>query len=117
MTAKSYKDLDIWNKGIEIVESIYSLTMNFPSEEKFGLVAQMRRASSSVPSNIAEGFRRKYNTEFAQFLYIALGSCAELETQIIISGRLNFLSDQNKDALLEEIDHLGRMIRNFIKKL
>jgi len=112
-----YKDLDVWKKGVEIVELIYKNTKDFPDEEKFGLIAQMRRAAVSIPSNIAEGFRRRYNKEFKQFLHIALGSCAELETQIIISKKLEYINEEFKNTILTNTDHLGRMLTNFIKKL
>jgi len=81
---KNFQDLRIWQKGIEVVKDIYILTKKFPKEELYGLTSQMRRSAVSIPSNIAEGFRRYHNKEYKQFLYIALGSCAELETQIII---------------------------------
>lgn len=77
----------------------------------------MRRAAISVPSNIAEGFNRFYNKEYRQFLYIAIGSCAELETQIEIAFELKYLSEASKNELLETIDHESRMLRNLIKKL
>jgi len=80
-----YKDLRIWQSGIDLVKKIYSATKGFPEEEKFGLTSQMRRAAVSVPSNIAEGFKRQHKKEFKQFLNICLGSLAEVETQLIIS--------------------------------
>ena len=112
-----YKNIELWQKGIEIVKIIYENTKNFPSEEKFGLAMQMQRAAVSIPSNIAEGFRRRYNKEFKQFLHIALGSSAELETQIIISKELGYINEEGKKALFELTDHLGRMLTNFIKRL
>ena len=112
-----YKDLDVWKKGIDIVKAVYKNTKDFPSEEKFGLAMQMQRAAVSIPSNIAEGFRRNYHKEFKQFLHIALGSCAELETQIIISKELSYLAEEHNSFLLGQIDHLGRMLTNFIKRL
>ena len=75
-----HKDLDIWKKGMEIVNRVYTVTADYPKEEIYGLTAQMRRAAISIPSNIAEGFMRQHNKEYKQFLYVALGSCAELET-------------------------------------
>ncbi|GAF73329.1 unnamed protein product, partial [marine sediment metagenome] len=76
---KNFQDLRIWQKGIEVLKDIYILTKKFPKEELYGLTSQMRRSAVSIPSNIAEGFRRYHNKEYKQFLYIALGSCAELE--------------------------------------
>ena len=77
---KSFKDLKIWQKGIEIVSDTYILTKKFPKEELFSLTSQLRRSAISIPSNIAEGFKRFHNKEYKQFLFITLGSCAELET-------------------------------------
>jgi len=77
---KSFKDLRIWQKGMEIVTDIYTLTKKFPKEELFSLTSQLRRSAISIPSNIAEGFKRFHNKEYKQFLFITLGSCAELET-------------------------------------
>ena len=76
----SFKDLRIWQKGMEIVTDIYTLTKKFPKEELFSLTSQLRRSAISIPSNIAEGFKRFHNKEYKQFLFITLGSCAELET-------------------------------------
>ena len=113
--AKSYRDLDIWKNGIEIVSDIYDVTKKFPKDEMFGLVVQMRRSAVSIPSNIAEGFARQYNREYKQFLYVALGSCSELETQIIVGSKQCYCSKEIKDKLLEQLDHESRMIMNMIK--
>ncbi len=104
--AQGYKDLIVWQKSIELVKEIYRVTGNFPTSEQFGLTSQMRRAAVSIPSNIAEGSRRKGKKEFAQFISIAYGSASELETQLIIARQLTFLSsaDFSKvNSLLEEI--------------
>ena len=87
---KDHKDLDVWKQSIVLVEDIYALTKNFPSDEKYGLSSQIKRAVVSVPSNIAEGAGRKGDKEFIQFLYIAMGSLSELETQLILANRLQF---------------------------
>ena len=117
MKVKSYKDLDVWKKGIDIVDAIYSITDKFPDGEKYGLVAQMRRASVSIPSNIAEGFMRQHPKEFLQFLYIALSSCAELETQALIASRRSYITAQVLLSIQEMIDHESRMLMNLIKSL
>ncbi|OGX13314.1 MAG: four helix bundle protein [Omnitrophica bacterium RIFOXYB12_FULL_50_7] len=96
---------------------IYQKTSAFPREEIYGLVAQMRRAAVSIPSNIAEGYRRRHAKEFQQFLNIALGSLGELETQIIVSSELNYFANENKSFLLEEVDHLTRMVISLNKKV
>jgi len=99
---KNFQDLRIWQIGIEVVKDIYILTKKFPKEELYGLTSQMRRSAVSIPSNIAEGFRRYYNKKYKQFLYIALGSCAELETQIIIANELDYISETDKTELIEK---------------
>jgi len=114
---KNFQDLRIWQKGIEVVKDIYILTKKFPKEELYGLTSQMRRSAVSIPSNIAEGFRRYHNKEYKQFLYIAMGSCAELETQIIITYELDYLGDTNKMEIIEKLKYICRMINQLIKKL
>ena len=114
---RTYRDLDIWNAGIELVKDTYKLTEKFPKQETYGLVSQMRRSAISIPSNIAEGFRRYHNKEYRQFLYISLGSCAEMETQISIAKELQYVEKDKETVLLEKLDHLCRMISNLIKKL
>jgi len=86
---RSFRDLDVWRLGLELVEVIYRCTATFPKSETFGLAAQMRRAAVSIPSNIAEGQARKSTKEFLQFISIALGSLAELDTQLELTVRLN----------------------------
>jgi len=105
-SSKSYKDLTVWQKAIDLVAEIYNLTDQFPKSEVYGLAAQMQRAAVTIPSNIAEGQKRNYSKEFLQFLYISYSSGAELETQIEICKRLNKLRvlDYNKaESLLEEV--------------
>jgi four helix bundle protein len=114
---KNFQDLRIWQKGIEVVKDIYILTKKFPKEELYGLTSQMRRSAVSIPSNIAEGFRRYHNKEYKQFLYIAMGSCAELETQIIIAHELDYLNDTDKIEIIEKLTYICRMINQLIKKL
>jgi len=114
---KSFKDLKIWQKGIEIVSDTYILTKKFPKEELFSLTSQLRRSAISIPSNIAEGFKRFHNKEYKQFLFIALGSCAELETQIIIAKELKYINENEEAKLVEKLDHVCRMTSNLIKKL
>lgn len=108
-----HKRLDVWQMSIEFVTDIYQFVRQFPNEEKYGLSDQLRRASVSIPSNIAEGAARQSNKEFLQFLYIALGSCAEVETQLVIARNLNFGDTQN---LVEKNDRIKRMILGLIKK-
>ena len=114
---KNFQDLRIWQKGIEVVKDIYILTKQLPREELYGLTSQMRRSAVSIPSNIAEGFRRYHNKEYKQFLYISLGSCAELETQIIIANELDYINNTDKTEVIEKIKYICRMINKLIKKL
>lgn len=117
MKVKSYKELNVWKKGLDIVDKIYKLTGKFPTQERYGLVVQLQRSGVSIPSNIAEGFVRHYSKEYTQFLYIALGSCAELETQLIISNRRSYITQKELEELQEDIDHESRMLMNLIKSL
>ena len=114
---ENFRDLDVWKKGVEIAKDVYRITNGFSKREFYGLTSQMRRCSISVPSNVAEGFNRFHNKEYKQFLFVALGSCAELETQIEIATELKYLDEQKKISLLEKLDHESRMLRNLIKKL
>lgn len=98
---KSYRDLIVWQKGMQLVMEVYFLTKKFPQSELCGLANQMKRAAVSIPSNIAEGFARKHRQEYTQFLRVAYASAAELDTQIEISERLKFVSgkDVNKASV------------------
>ena len=113
----THKDLDVWKKSIEFVTSLYNITREYPREELFGLVSQMRRAAVSIPSNIAEGACRKGKIEFKHFLYVALASGAELETQIIILGNLNYIQKDKQTKTLEELNTISKMIQGLIKSL
>ncbi len=113
-SVKTHKDLDIWKLGIEFVEKIYKTTANFPKEEIYGLTSQLRRAAISFPSNIAEGAARHSKKEFIHFLYISLGSLSEIETQLILASKLNYIKETR---LLQEVEVLRKMTLNFIKYL
>jgi len=112
---KTHKDLDAWRKSIELVERIYSITKQFPQEELYGLTSQLRRAAVSVPSNIAEGAARSSTKEFIQFLHVALGSVSEVETQVIIAQRLDYVDDVN--SIEEQIEAVRRLILGLIRYL
>jgi len=103
--------------GIEIVKDVYRLTSRFPQHELYGLTGQMRRSAISIPSNVAEGFRRQYAKEYRQFLRVSLGSCAELETQTTIARELSYMSIGEEAELLDKLDHECRMISSLTKKL
>jgi four helix bundle protein len=114
---QSYRDLLVWQKGIELAKIVYRLTARLPSEEKFGLISQMRRAAISVPSNIAEGQARHTTGEFIQFISHAEGSVAELDTQLVVIVELGFLpaTDVAQASLL--IEELRRMLNSLRRRL
>lgn len=117
MNAKGHKDLIVWQKSVRLAVIIYQLTDNFPKTEVYGLTSQMRRAAVSIPSNIAEGRRRGSAKDFRNFLLIAFGSGAELETQIVIAKELSFgkkINFSKADILLDEV---MRMLNVIISKL
>jgi four helix bundle protein len=114
---QNYKDLNVWQKGIELAKIIYKLTAQFPTEEKFGLVSQMRRAAVSIPSNIAEGQARHTTGEFIQAISHAEGSVAELNTQLILATELCFCSNNAAQPASELMDHLRRMLNGLRRKL
>ena len=114
---RTHKDLGVWKDGISFVTKIYKITSSFPKEELYGITSQIRRAAVSIPSNIAEGAARKSTNEFRQFLYIALSSAAELNTQFIISNNLGFLELDNTEKLNSELDSISRRLQGLIKSL
>jgi four helix bundle protein len=114
---RSYKDLVVWQKGIVLAKLIYPLTNKFPTEEKFGLIAQMRRAAVSIPSNIAEGQARHKTGEFIQFISHAEGSLAELDTQLTVSIELGFARAESADSAFTLISERRRMLNVLRRKL
>lgn len=116
-TPQNYKDLIVWQKGISLAKVTYRLTARFPRQEKFGLIAQMRRAAVSIPSNIAEGQARHTTGEFVQFISHAEGSTAELETQMILSIELGFTETESAKAAFVLLDDIRRMLNGLRRKL
>ena len=116
-TTRSYKDLVVWQKGIALAQLVYGLTRSFPSEEKFGIVAQMRRGAVSIPSNIAEGQARHTTGEFIQFVSHAEGSVAELDTQLILSIELKFCNSAAAEPASALISEVRRMLNALRRKL
>jgi four helix bundle protein len=114
---RSYRELDVWRKAMDLVQAVYRARGAFPTEERFGLVNQIRRSAVSIPSNIAEGHARGASGEFQRFLSISMGSVAELETQIILSRGLGYLAASASDGLLRELDTIGKMLRGLRKSL
>ncbi len=107
---RPHRNLDAWNKSVDFVVDVYEITKTFPAEEKFGLISQIRRASVSIPSNIAEGAGRKSEKEFLQFLSHSQGSASEVDTQLLIAFKLKFLSETDYQNLEKSLDDIGRMI-------
>ena len=112
-----YEDLVAWQRAYEFTLNIYKTTRNFPREELFGIISQMRRAASSIPVNIAEGSMRKTNKEFMQFLYIARGSMAEMEVWLKLSLDLGYLKTESYKDLREQCGEIGKLISGLIKSL
>lgn len=110
MQIKSFRDLRVWQAGIELVRIVYELTSRFPRSEIYGLASQMQRAAVSIPSNIAEGHARESTKEYLQHLSIAQASLAELETQLEIARQLNYISEADITSLLEKTSSLGRQL-------
>lgn len=111
---KTHKDLKVWKESVALVTEIYLITKSFPKEEMYGLTNQIRRCAVSVPSNISEGAARQTNKEFIQFLYIALGSNTELETQLLIAFNLNFISEVDYENCYRKVDEIGKMLSGLI---
>lgn len=114
MSRKSYKDLIAWQKGMELVATIYDATEGVPSHEQFGLVSQLRRVAVSVPNNIAEGKEHYSNRDFARFLRHSRGSLAEIETRFLIAQQRKYLPDATVTRLAQMLDELGRILSGLI---
>ena len=115
--ARTHRDLDVWKKSIDLVTSIYKFTADYPKDEMYGLTSQIRRCAVSIPSNISEGSARTTKKDFSHFLAIALGSVAELETQLIISKNLNYLPDSVLNELMSELISIRRMTLGLRKSI
>lgn len=113
----SYRDLEVWRRGVDLVELVYKLTQSFPPEEKFGLVSQLQRAAVSISSNIAEGWGRDSTKDYVHFVRIARSSLFEIETQFIIAHRLGYLNDDALKALLQETEAESKMLLSLIRSL
>jgi four helix bundle protein len=112
-----FKELEIWKKSRIFCSNIYQITSTFPNDEKFGITNQLRRASISIPSNIAEGSSRNSNKDFARFLEIAIGSAYEIETQLLIASDLNFLKQENLEPLISQLEEIIKMTSKFRSSL
>ena len=113
-SVKSFQDLVVWQKAMELVTEIYKVSQKFPKEEMFGLTSQIRRAAVSIPSNIAEGRGKSSKGEFQQFLYHARGSLAEVETQLLIAINLGFIKNEEVTHIIQLIANVGRLLHGLI---
>ena len=117
MQITSYKELIVWQKSYSLTKKIYQITENFPKKEDFSLTSQMRRVSLSIPSNIAEGYRRGHRKEFIQFLHIAFSSASELEVQLLLSKDVGYLEEQNYTECLLLLEEVLKMLNVMLKKM
>jgi four helix bundle protein len=117
MTVKSYRDLLVWQRAMDLAVSIHPVALSFPRAERFGLTSQLTRGATSVPSNIAEGHGRRTTGDFIHFLSIARGSLNEVETQITLASRYGYISDAVHDKFLEATAEIGRMLNGLIEAL
>ncbi len=117
MSIRSYQDLQVWKRGMDIAVSVFTLTKSYPSEEKFGMISQMRRAANSIPANIAEGWARQSNKEFVYFLRVAQGSLRELETHLILSQRCGLADAASVAQMTDEITILSKQLRALLISL
>ena len=115
--SKPHKQLDAWTTAVELAQLVYKTTDEFPAREQFGLTNQARRAAISIPSNIAEGAARQTKKEFIQFLYIARGSLNELDTQLELARRLEYLGQRELESLVEMLERVDRMLSGLIRHL
>ena len=113
----NFRELNIWKDAVELTSTIFVLTKKFPAEERYGLVSQMNRSAVSIPSNIAEGSSRKSDKEFYRFLEISLGSCFELETQLVLSEKYGYLSMAECREITGRVQLLQKMISGFKNKI
>lgn len=114
---RNYKDLLVWQRGMDLVEFVYRITGNLPSCEQWGLTSQMRRAAISIPSNIAEGYGRQSTGNYRQFLAISRGSLLELETQVYLCVRLGYVHQNDTEEILSKIVELNKMLSSLIAKV
>jgi four helix bundle protein len=114
---KGYRDLFVWQRSMDVVERVYRLTATMPNHERYGLSSQLQRSAVSIPSNIAEGHARQSTKEYLYHLSVAIGSLAELETQLTIAVRLGYATSESMASLLSEIEEIGRMLHSLQKSL
>lgn len=116
-TMRNYRELIVWQKAMDLVELVYQATRQFPKEELYGLTSQVRRSAVSIPSNIAEGQARKSTAEFLNFLSIANGSRAEMETQILLAQRLKYVTNDTAQQILNLSEEVNRLLNGLMNSL
>lgn len=114
---RDFRQYSVWQKAIDFTTEIYKITSSYPSSEKYGLTNQLQRAAVSIASNIAEGASRTSEKDFAHFLEISLGSSFEVETQLLISKNLNYISEAQHSAIIKELDILQKQLNQFINRI
>lgn len=116
---RSYQDLQVWQQGMNLAEACYQLTRTFPKDELYGMTSQIRRASASIPANVAEGYGREYRAEYIRFLRIAQGSLKELETHLLLSARagVGLTTTQAVNPILNKSESVGKLLRALIRSL
>jgi four helix bundle protein len=116
-SVRSYQDLLVWQRGMDLAVLIYEISRNWPKEEAYGLTSQARRAAASVPANIAEGYGRQSTASYSQFLKIARGSLKELETHLILAKRVGLHTDERFTVAMQQSDELGKMLGSLIRSV
>lgn len=114
---RSYQDLTVWQESMNLAETCYKATKNFPKEEIYGMTSQIRRSATSIPANIAEGYGREYRQEYIQFLRIAQGSLKELETHLLLSKRVELIATEETNLILQQCSLVGKLLRALIRSL
>jgi len=114
---ESYKDLIVWQQAVDLVVAVYSTSRTWPKDELYGLTSQARRAATSIPANVAEGFARENRGSYVQFLRIAQGSLKELETHLIVAERIGLMDGRSSELLLGQAESVGKLLRLLIRKL
>ncbi|MEX2185356.1 MAG: four helix bundle protein [Pirellulales bacterium] len=117
MAIRSFRDLEVWQRAMDLASEVYSLSASFPKAEQYGLTSQIRRSAVSVPSNIAEGHSRKSTREFLNFLSIALGSVAEVQTQTELAHRFGYFDNAKNTTIQDQTDAVGRLLNALIGAL
>jgi four helix bundle protein len=116
-TFKTYQDLAVWKRAMKLTKEVYQVTRSFPSDDRFGLTNQIRRAAVSIPSNLAEGHARVGAAEFARFISISMGSVAELETQLLLARELEYGDPEALEKTLHDLNEIGKMLRGLAKAI